>query len=224
MERDWTDFLEREAVFLTLVSRVLSDPLDRILKEHLIREGTFQSTPFAFEQPASIAGLQLLQAWAETSAAAPELDTKAWLDQERQDHLALFGGLGAPLASPWESSYLSGDGGLIFQIETLEVRQWYERFGLQVRRKYHEPDDAIIFEFEFIAHLASRAVEAHSQGDEQEFESLLEAQRDFLREHLFRWVFCWCERVEANAQTDLYRGLAKLTEGAFRELEAAFEQ
>jgi TorA maturation chaperone TorD len=223
MERDWVEFLEGEAAFFTLVGRILGAPLDAQLKECLINEGTFTSTPFASEQLASIEGLQLLQAWAEVSAAASEAGSKAWVDQENQDYLALFGGLGAPLASPWESSYLSGEGGLIFQLETLEVRQWYERFGLQVRKKYHEPDDAIMFEFEFITHLADRAVEAYPQGDEQGFELLLEAQRDFLHEHLLRWGFQWCERVSENARSDFYRGLAKLTEGALRELEAAFE-
>jgi TorA maturation chaperone TorD len=224
MERDWIEFLEGEVAFFTLISRILGAPPDRSLKERLINEDTFLSTPFASEQQTGIEGLRLLQTWAEVSAGAPEAGSKAWVDQENQDYLALFGGLGAPLASPWESSYLSGDGGLVFQIETLEVRQWYERFGLQVRRKYHEPDDAIMFEFEFITHLAGRAVEAYSQGDEQEFVLLLEAQRDFLHEHLLRWGFQWCERVSMNARTDFYRGLSKLTEGALRELEAAFRQ
>jgi TorA maturation chaperone TorD len=224
MERDWIEFFEGETVFFTLVSRVLSASPDLQLKERLIDENAFLGTPFASEQPASIEGLRLLQSWAANSAAALEAGSGAWIDQENQDYLALFGGLGAPLASPWESSYLSGDGGLIFQAETLDVRRWYERYGLQVRQKYHEPDDAIMFEFEFIAHLARQAVEAYSQGDEQKFESLLEAQRDFLREHLFRWGFHWCERTSEHARTDFYRGLAKLTEGALRELEAAFER
>jgi TorA maturation chaperone TorD len=224
MEKDWVEFLEGEEVFFTLISRILSAPPDPQLKERLIREGTFLNAPFASEQPAIIEGLRLLQSWAEASAGVPETGTKAWVDQENQDYLALLGGLGAPLASPWESSYLSGDGGLIFQAETLEVRWWYERFGLQVRKKYHEPDDAIMFEFEFIAHLAGRAVGAYAQKDEQGFASLLKAQQDFLYEHLLRWGFHWCERVSIHAQTDFYRGLAKLAEGALRELEEAFAQ
>jgi TorA maturation chaperone TorD len=223
MERDWIGFLEREAVFFTLISRILGAPPDVRLKEQLIHEDIFSEIPFASKQPASIEGASILQSWAAIAKTASEAGSEAWVDQENQDYLALSGGLGAPLASPWESSYLSGDGGLIFQLETLEVRQWYERFGLQVREKYREPDDSIVYELEFITHLTNRAIEVYAQGNEQEFRSLIEAQRDFLYEHLLRWGFQWCDRTFVNARTDFYKGVARLVEGALKELEVAFE-
>jgi TorA maturation chaperone TorD len=58
-------------------------------------------------------------------------------------------------------------------------------------------------------------------NDQPVAEEYLQAQRDFLSEHLLRWGPAWTRLVNKNAQTDLYRGLAHLTHGA---LLAAAEQ
>ncbi len=44
--------------------------------------------------------------------------------------------------------------------------------------------------------------------------NLLQAQRDFLSEHLLRWGPAWAKLVKKHAETDFYRGLAHLTNGA----------
>ena len=49
---------------------------------------------------------------------------------------------------------------MIFQEQTLHVRQWYSRFGLQVVKLHKEPDDHIGLELEFVAHLANLALQA----------------------------------------------------------------
>ncbi len=81
-----------------------------------------------------------------------------------------------------------------------------------------EPDDHIGLEFLFVAHLASLALQAIEQGDERRLEEIMQAQRDFLLEHLLRWGLVWARLVEQNALTDFYRGLSHLAHGTLLAL------
>ncbi len=131
----------------------------------------------------------------------------------KRDQLHLFIGTDVVLAPVWESVYFSEEH-LVFQEQTLQVRQWYSRFGLQAERINREPDDHIGLELSFVAHLAKRALDAIDQKDEQDLEKLLQAQRDFLTEHLLCWAPAWAKLVKEHAETDFYRGLAYFTHGA----------
>jgi TorA maturation chaperone TorD len=96
---------------------------------------------------------------------------------------------------------------------TLEVRGFYERFGLVSERKEQEPEDHIGLELEFMACLCDRHGECLCKGDVPEAAMTVQAQRDFLDGHLLRWVSPFCEAIDRCAWTDFFRGLARLTEG-----------
>ena len=66
----------------------------------------------------------------------------------------------------------------------------------------------------FISHLASLALQAIEQDDEKTLNEILQAQCDFLSEHLLRWGPVWAKLVKQHAYTDFYRGIAHLTHGA----------
>ncbi|MDR1088254.1 MAG: molecular chaperone TorD family protein [Coriobacteriales bacterium] len=209
------ELLENEQAFFTLMAKVLIEAPNSQLMETLRASEAFLGIPFAEHQQDCQEGLAVLRAWSEDSPEA--------IDEEYQDYLALFGVVGKPLASPWESSYLNDAPGFIFQIETLEVRAWYERFGMQVRKKYQEPDDNIVYEFEFICHLAGEALQAYAAKDEEGFARFWDAQKDFLHEHLLKWGLQWCDRVFEYAKTKFYKGIARLVKGSLRELADVFE-
>jgi TorA maturation chaperone TorD len=98
------------------------------------------------------------------------------------------------------------------------VRDWYARFGLTVPNLHREPDDHIGLELSFVAHLAELALQAIQTHNEEGFSEVLEAQRRFLAEHLFRWGPGWCSRLEATSDSEFYRGLTLVTCGALSEL------
>lgn len=127
------------------------------------------------------------------------------------DYQALF--IGPRIkAFPWESVYRSREG-LLFQEETLKVREYYGRFGLEVARLHNEPDDHIGLELEFMAHLSLK-VKRELEEDSLNIESilyLLEGQFSFLKEHPMQWIDAFCSRVEENAKTPFYIGLALFT-------------
>lgn len=210
----WHSILTGELLLTGLLGKLLYTYPDRDLLAIVSEEDFFAEAPFAEAQPAVLEGLTLLQKWSrEQQVAAPD----EALDHLRADYTRLFIGPGKVLAPLWESVH-SGEERLTFQQETLDVRQWYQRFGLEAVNQYHEPDDHIGLEFAFLAHLAGRALAALEQDDQQAFVFLLQAQRQFLAEHLLRWAFAWCALVEKHGQTDLYRGLAQLVAGTLTEL------
>jgi TorA maturation chaperone TorD len=200
-----------ESLLFHLLGKILYLDLDHAWLESLIREDVFSEAPFGAGQPETELGLELLQRWTHENqnGLAPQ-QFKAL----QNDHLQLFVGLGKVIAPLWGSVYFS-EKKLLFQEQTLQVREWYARFGLQAERLNSEPDDNIGLEMLFIAHLASLALQAIEQDDPPALDEALQAQRDFLSDHLLRWGPVWAKLVKQHASTDFYGGIAHLTHGAF---------
>ncbi len=195
-----------EALLFSLLGKALYEDLDKTWLETLVGEGVFAEVPFGSEWKEVQVGLDLLQRWSEAQrGVVSEVEFQCL----KQDQLYLFIGAGTVLAAPWESVYF-GKERMIFQEQTLQVRQWYSRFGLQVANLHNEPDDHIGLELEFVAHLANLALQAVDQKNDGSLEDLLQAQRDFLSEHLLRWEPAWANLVKKHANTDFYRGLGTL--------------
>lgn len=198
-----------EALLFGLLGRVLYGELDKAWLESLIAEDVFGEAPFGAGQIETQHGLELLSRWStENHNGISEQEFK----NMKADQLRLLVGIDRVLAPVWESVYFN-ESRLVFQKETLEVREWFARFGLQIERIHKEPDDHIGLELSFIAHLASRALQIVEE-DQTTFDELLQAQRDFLSEHLLRWGPVWAKLVKQHADTDFYRGIAHLTHGA----------
>jgi TorA maturation chaperone TorD len=215
-QTDWQEILTGEMLLFNLLGRIVykypSDE-ERPWLKSLIDEDVFSEVPFAAEQDETKAGLTRLQKW-KKEGLSDESFTKIQADYTR-----LFIGPGKVLAPPWESVHF-GDDRLVFQKQTLEVRDWYRRFGLESEKIHQEPDDHIGLELMFLAHTASLGVQALNEHDDIRLEETLNAQREFTQKHLGKWALTWSGLVEKNAQTDFYKGLAFLVVGALRELSA----
>ncbi len=199
-----------ESLLFGLLGKILYTDLDKTWLETLIREDVFSEAPFGAEQVEMQHGVELLQRWTNENRGGLEVPQFKAL---QEDNLHLFIGLGKVLAPMWSSVYFS-ENKLLFQEQTLQVREWYARFGLQAERINREPDDHIGLEMLFISHLASLALQAIEQDDENKLNEILQAQRDFLSEHLLHWGPVWAKLVKQHAATDFYHGIADLTHGA----------
>lgn len=130
-------------------------------------------------------------------------------DLER-DHLYLFTGIGKPLAQPYESPYLSKEG-LLFEEQTVAVREAYAAHGLRVPNP-RVPDDHIGYEFAFVAHLAGQVAEGNATA--------LPALYRFVSEHLGCFSGDVAEGLREHARTATYRALAELSEGVLAHVRA----
>lgn len=199
-----------ETLLFGLLGKILYVELDRAWLESLIQDDVFAESPLGEQQTEIQLGLELLRRWSEENRQAiPEAE----FNNLKSDQLRLFIGVDRVLAPVWESVYFN-ENRLVFQQQTLQVRDWYARFGLQFEKLNREPDDHIGLELIFVAHLASRCLTAMEAGNQEEVDQLLQAQKDFLAEHLLRWGPAWAKLVKQHAATDFYRGVAHLTHGA----------
>ena len=198
------------AISLTfgVLGKTLFQEPEKAALSQLVREQVFTEIPFGENQTQSQKGITILSEWTNRNGDGL---SQASFDEIRHDFLYLFAGVGRPLASPWESTYFN-EAHITFDKQTLEVRKWYQDFGLAIERKHKEPDDQIGYELSFIAHLSQKAYEAEDEA------VYVKAIHDFLCEHLLRWAFVWSVRVEQNARSGFYKGIGLLVSGSLQAL------
>ncbi len=211
---DWQEMLTGEMLLFNMLGRIFyTYPTndERIWLQSLSDQEIFSEAPFASEKEETNAGLKLLQNWAKQGLS------NEIFEGLQADYTRLFIGPGKVVAAPWESVYFNEER-LTFQEQTLDVRNWYRRFGLEAEKIYHEPDDHIGLELLFLSHLADLGIQALNEKDDVRFDELMDAQCKFHKQHVGAWAMTWCGLVEGNARTEFYKGLATLTRGALSEL------
>jgi TorA maturation chaperone TorD len=213
----WLERLLGETLIFSLLGKIIYTQPDRAWLDSLYQDDVFTESPFAMQQPDVVQGLALLHTWGHQSNGIND----AKIEDLAVDNTRLFVGVGKVLAPLWESVYFSEER-LIFQESTLDVRNWYRRFGLEPENLHREPDDHIGLEMEFIAYMANLARQALEAGELENCEDLIQAQRQFFSQHLLRFAYQWCLLVIEHAKTDFYRGLAYLVRGSITELAQLF--
>lgn len=212
--RNWKEILLGEVLLLGVLSKIMQSLPEKGWVENLIKEDVFSELPLEVKNKDLEIGLALLHSW--SSQYKDGLGDHILFDL-RADHTNLFVGIGKPVAPPWESVYFNEDR-MIFQEQTLQVREWYRKFGLEPEKLLKEPDDHIALELSFLAHLASLGLMALEDKDDVGLEKSLQAQRQFLHDHTLRWMKFWAGSVEKHAKTEFYRGTAILTRGTLMAL------
>lgn len=211
---DWLNTLEAEQLVLGLLGKILFEFPERDWLESLVNDAVFEDIPFAAEVPDVKAGMKLLKEWNDKNKEGLSDEAFEFI---RDDYTRLFIGPGAVLAPPWESIYFHRER-VIFQKQTLEVREWYRRYSLESVKLHNEPDDHIGLELAFVSHMAVLAYAALEQQEVEKFEQLIAAQKQFLSEHTLQWATGWSELVQEHTRTDFFRGIALVTKGVLTEL------
>lgn len=202
-----------QGVFITAIGTLLAGPPVHSQLTLLAESDMFATVPFAENQAATQEGLRILSSWAEAYDETQH-------DTLKYDYLRLFEGPGMPKAAPWESAYLNEEKNLIFQQETLLVREWFRAYDLQVPLLYKEPDDHIAFELQFVGFLTTQAAESLRDEDKAKASEYLAAREQFCNEHLLKWGFEWCIIASEGAASNYYRGLSRLVEGMLHQLDS----
>lgn len=90
----------------------------------------------------------------------------------------------------------------------LEVKSFYQHFGLMVADGLNAPEDHLAAELEFMAFLAAKQADAEEAGRDPA--PYLRAQRDFLERHLGRWLPILATAAEHKIAFGFYRGMCRL--------------
>ncbi len=131
------------------------------------------------------------------------------------EYTRLFEGPGNIPAPPYASFYLNG--GLLMGPETVAVRSTYLEWNVAPVQLGRIPDDHIALELAFMSHLCKEARAALISGDDTRSQSLLDAQRRFLRDHLLTWLPRLSAAVASAEPHRFLAELAKATEGLAQE-------
>lgn len=115
-------------------------------------------------------------------------------------------------ATPYESVFTS-EHGLLMQEARDEVYKAYCEEHMQPDPDLHIPEDHIAFEFEFLASLLERMNDALQAQDDGEALRYARFARAFHECHQLNWIDDLAETIIEVAETDFYRGLAKVTRG-----------
>lgn len=123
-----------------------------------------------------------------------------------EEYNRLFIGPGYLPAPLWESVYL-GREHIMFDEQTLQVRECYRKHGLSFVRGRNEPDDHIVTELEFLSFLIQQTLLSEDVSDKHYY---LDEQLSFLQEHLLVWAPLFCEKLSEATENDLYKGVSAL--------------
>ena len=131
------------------------------------------------------------------------------------DYVRVFIGSGVDAFSaayPYESVYTSPRR-LMMQAARDEVLAIYRSMGIEKAESWHEAEDHVAAELEFMATLATRTAALCREGDEDGAARLLRTQRGFLADHLYAWTGMLTADMRKFARTDFYKALASLLDG-----------
>ncbi len=109
--------------------------------------------------------------------------------------------------SPSESPWIDPEG-LTSQQPMFEVRDWYRHWGLETPNWRERPDDHLVVQLEFVAHLLA-AVESPA--------ALIDAAR-FLDRHIMRWYGSFADGVMKRCWTPYWAAVVGLTDAHLEAL------
>ncbi|MBZ0296394.1 MAG: molecular chaperone TorD family protein [Anaerolineae bacterium] len=189
----------------TFLSKVYGEAPSIEFLHTLVENDLFEDWPLEADQAALQTGLSILREFAQQ-----------WDDTQfttlKRDYARLFVGPGHLLAAPWESVYRSPDH-IIFDEQTLQVRAYYQRFGMPNPKQNVEPDDHFGLEMGFIAHLSALALAALQHENDALLAQTTQALQTFLTDHVLCWSSAFLNDVQNHARTPYYQGVAQLTAG-----------
>ncbi len=141
------------------------------------------------------------------------------IDSLKIDYTRLSMGPYRLLAPPYGSVYLEKTRRVMGD-STMDAKQRYQEAGLNLTLK--EAPDHVAIELEFMYYLICREIEAIVNYNESDIALYLKKQKDFLQNHLGKWVSKFTDNISANAETVFYQNVAHITESLVTEDLAQF--
>ena len=169
-----------------LIANLFFQPPDRILLDRMLASGN--SEPIRGDAPLADFWLDLLQIIKEST---PE--------QWRNEYESSFIGVGKPNVFLYASYYMAGH---LHEKPLLNIRKALADLGLEAAENTAETEDHFAALCEVMRFLIA--------GDDVEVSNLTN-QRVFFDDHIRPWYDEFCDAIEADPDTHLYKAVAALT-------------
>jgi len=162
----------------------------------------------------------LTAAGAHLGGEFPQRPEDELLEDLAVEYTRLFLGPGKHV-QPYAAIYLGGAGASLCGPATVWARDFMERAGFTLTPEHHGLPDHVSVELAFMAGMAEREARAIEGSDLEAAAECRWIQKEFLQNHLGRWLPEFCGHAAAHAELTFYREMARLA-GRFIESEAEF--
>lgn len=197
----------------TFLSRVFKVEVDERFLESLTSiEPIIRHLSESYEDKELREGNRLLNEFIEHTNGLKGAERKALLTDLAVEYANLFLGVGVNPVHLVESVYLGKDH-LLFEEPYHQVLEAYRSLGFEKEKGFTEPDDHVAIEFEFMANLCRWTTKTLEKRDVSNAIAYLNLQREFLTDHVMKWVPDLCAKLKGAATSSLYRAAAHLTNG-----------
>ena len=177
-------------------------PSDAAARSFLWR---YLGAAFSFPDEATVAWLRDKNTRATLGHTPP---LPAGLPELQNAYLAVFGHTVRGDCPPHEIEYGELKADALFQPHRLaDIAAFYRAFGLEVASDANDRVDNVAMECEFFSVLCAKEAVADQP---EHLDICRNAQKQFLREHLARWVPAFTRRVEGLAVDDFFPAHARL--------------
>ncbi len=133
-----------------------------------------------------------------------------------EEHTRIFINPATMSAVPYASHYLSSTGLLMGDV-TFSLRKRYIELGYVLDDRTFS-EDHVGVELELIYLLAAKTINALNEGDNSKLKELVKNQRDFIKDHMLRWIPAFCSAIKNNTSEDsFYYNLATLLESFLKD-------
>ena len=191
-------------------SMVMHEPSENVIDEFW-NQGILKRLPVSSNNPRFILAASMLR----NSCS----DNSQCVGKIRSDFNRLFNSNSSSLAPAYESIYKEIDN-MMSGKEQFEVKKFYHSYGLTSKFKDVTPDDHLGTELLFLTMLIDKYLSYDDRFCKAEMKSEI---RRFLQQHLLSWVPVWNERVQANSQTECYKGIGTLIHACAEDIYQVLE-
>lgn len=196
-----------------MAAPLFRQPLDAGTARRIAETSTDDEDDLVLDQPECREGMRAMKSFCQSLNETREL-------QASNDFHDLFVGPHKLKAAPWSSIYLDA-GNILFGPTALRVRKAFATQGFAIPEGTAEPADHVAYELQFLADMQKRAFMGSDDAAVEERLDCAHAAAEFFTEFVSPWVGTFCDRLEQEAQTGFYRGLARFARG-LTTLEGSF--
>ena len=197
----------------SFLSRAFKTEIDADFLNDIVAAGpTIKLLTESQERGDLIEGSKRLGQFIQKVAALSDDGKQDLMTELRVEFTNLFIGVGDHAVHLVESAYL-GERNSKYEKPAQDVQAAYQSVAFKKDAEFCEPEDHFVLEFEFMARMCDWTAQALRNNDVENAIAYLSLQKEFLRDHIVRWVPRLCERLKRKAKSDFYSSLAYLTNG-----------
>jgi putative dimethyl sulfoxide reductase chaperone len=197
----------------SFLSRAFKNEIDRsFLKTIEIAGPTIKRLANSQEGADLIDGSERLERFIQQIEKLSDDKRDGLMTELRVEFTNLFLGVGDDTVHLVESAYLNRKR-MRYEKPAEDLRAAYESVGFKKDGEFFEPEDHFALEFEFMARLCNWTADELVKDDVENAIAYLSLQKEFLGDHVSRWVPKLCDHLKRKARSDFYSCLAYLTNG-----------